>query len=529
MLVAVLLVVRDEELGAWDVLWISLLLLSLVELLAQVGRTVRRERQERRRAAAVAAIDAEDVAQRAVVEERVRLTADTEAVIRSSTVRMRTLAQQALARQDGSTVPVARQIQQEGQRAVSELRRMLGLLREAGREETPPALPLPQPVLRPGDVALAGVVVALAVAERHVYGDLAVVGPPGSTSLLSLVSTALTAGTVVLRRGAPGAGAALAAAGFLAGAVGGHPVTGGIWMIGALGGLAWSATSAGRRSWLGAVALFVGVLVAQAWRYPSNLTVTAVIVAVPAVAGALVAWRRAHAAVARDRADRGAAELAAARDAAVRGERLSVARELHDVVSHAVGVMVVQAGAAEALHAVDPARSTAALQVVQRVAEDALAELDRLVSVLAAGAVGSQRTASGVEAPGVRDLAALVDRMRSAGLSVELRLAAALDPQAAATVYRIVQESLTNVLRHARGARVRVGISSQEGAVLLEVRDDGPGPGGDSGRGYGLVGIGERVQRLGGTLTTGAGPDGRGFVVRARLPDATGCTPPVRP
>ncbi len=529
MLVAVLLVIRDEELGAWDVLWISLLLLSLVVLLAQVGRTVRQERQERRRAAAVAAVDAEDVARRAVVEERVRLTADTEAVIRSGIVRMRTLAQQALAQQDGSTVPVLRQIQQEGQQVVSELRRMLGLLREAGHEESLTGLPLPPPVLHRRDVALAGVLIALAVAERHVYGDLAIVGPPGSTSLLSLVVTALTAGTVVLRQAAPGTGASLAAAGFLAGAVGGHPVTGGIWMIGTLGGLAWSATSAGRRSSLGALTLLVSVLVAQAWRYPSNLTVTAGIVAAPAVAGALVAWRGARGAVAREQADRGAAELDAAREQAVRRERLSMARELHDVVSHAVGVMVVQAGAAEALRAVAPARSTAALQVVERVAEDALAELDRMVTVIAAGAVGPPHTAPGVEAPGVGDLEALVDRMRSAGLSVELRLPAPLDPRAAATVYRIVQESLTNVLRHATGARVRVEVSSQDGDVLLEVRDDGPGPGADSGHGYGLVGIGERVQRLGGTLTAGAGPEGLGFVVRARLPHATGRTPPIWP
>lgn len=260
------------------------------------------------------------------------------------------------------------------------------------------------------------------------------------------------------------------------------------------------------------------MLVAQAWRYPSNLTVTALIVGAPAVAGALVAWRGARGAVAREQADRHVAGLDAARQEAVRRERLSMARELHDVVSHAVGVMVVQAGAAEALLAVDADRSSAAVHIVERVAEDALAELDRMVTVIEQGAVGRLPAARGVETPTVGDLEALVDRMRRAGLSVELRLPESLDVHAAPAVYRIVQESLTNVLRHAAGARVWVDISDHDGAVLLEVRDDGAGPAADAGRGYGLVGISERVQWLGGELTAGAGPRGVGFVVKARLP-----------
>jgi signal transduction histidine kinase len=405
---------------------------------------------------------------------------------------------------------------------------MLGLLREADRMDGPPPLPPPRPArLRRRDVTLACGAVALAIAERHVYGDLALVGPPGSTSPLSFAITALTAGTVAMRRRAPGTGATLAAAGFLAGAMAGRPVTGGTWMLVTLGGLAYAAAVGGRRSALGAVALFVSVLAAQAWRYPTNLTVTGIIVAVPAVAGALVAWRSARGAVAREQADRDAAQLEAARQEAVRRERLSMARELHDVVSHAVGVMVVQAGAAEALHPVDADRSSAALRTVEHVAREALVELDRMVTVIGQGAVGRLPPARGVETPTLSDLESLVDRMRRAGLRVELRLPESLDAHVAPAVYRIVQESLTNVLRHAAGARVWVDITEHDRAVFLEVRDDGPGPGAEAGCGYGLVGIRERVQRLGGELTAGAGPRGRGFAVQARLPLLAGRHPQV--
>lgn len=521
--VAATIVVRDDGLGPWDLLWISLQLLCAIVLLTLLLHAVRQERLDRRRTSMIIATSPADVAERAVAEERARLAVDTEAVIRAGVTRMGRLAREARGHQADTRLALLRDVQREGQRAMSDLRRMLGLLRVAEQNGVCIVPTLHEgAAVRRTDAALAAALVALAVSERSVYGELADIGPTGATSAFSLALTAVTAGTVVLRRAAPGIGASLAAAGFLIGAVAGSPVTGGIWMIGTLGSLAWSATTAGRRNWLGALALIAAVIVAQRWRYPSNLEVTAMIVAVPALAGALVAWRRAVGAAARDRAARRSAELVAAREDAVRRERLAVARELHDVVSHAVGVMVVQAGAAEALHALDPQRSSEALDVVERVATDALAELDRLVGVLDDGVVGRSSGARGAVARGPEDLRVLIDRMRSAGLSVDLSGEGRLDGEHAQVAYRVVQEALTNVLRHAPGAAVRVTITTDERDVVVQVQDGGPGPRHDSTPGYGLVGIEERAHRLGGEVVSGPGAEGRGFVVTARLP-RSGC------
>ncbi len=514
-----MIVVRDDELGPWDLLWISLQLLCVLFLLALLVRAVREERLDRRRAAVVASTSAAEVAERAVVEERARLAVDTEAVIRAGVTSMRSLAREARGQEAGTRLRLIQDVQREGHRAMSDLRRMLGLLRAAEADDVS-LVPAPpgNPSVRRADVVIAAALVGLAVSERSLYGELADVGPAGATSVVSLVLTALTASSVVLRRAAPGLGAGLAAAGFLIGAVVGTPVTGGIWMIGTLGSLAWAAATAGGRSRLGALALLAAVVVAQRWRYPSNLEVTALIVAVPAAAGAVVAWRRAIGAAAQDRAARRSAELAVVREDAVRRERLAVARELHDVVSHAVGVMVVQAGAAEALHGQDLQRSSEALDVVERVGTDALAELDRLVGVLEEGVVGRSPGVPGAVARGPEDLQLLVERMRSAGLRVDLSGQMLLDGEQAHVAYRVVQEALTNVLRHAPGAGVRVEIRADEQGLVIRVQDDGPGPRHESAPGYGLVGIAERAHCLGGELVSGPGPAGRGFVVTARLP-----------
>lgn len=521
--VAATLVLRDDQLGPWDLLWISLQLLCAMAVLTLLVGAVRQERLDRRRAAVIAATSPADVADRAVEEERARLAVDTEAVIRAAVTRMRVLAREARDEEAGARLALLRDVQQEGHRAMGDLRRMLGLLRGAEHDDVSVVPKLPgQAAVRPVDVAFAATLVVLAVGERSLYGELADVGPAGATSAVSLVLTALTAGAVVLRRAAPGIGATVAAVNFLTGAVMGTPVTGGIWMIGTLGSLAWAASAAGRRNALGVLALIAAVVVAQRWRYPSNLEVTVLIVVVPALAGAVVGWRRALGAAARDRAARRSAELAAVREDALRRERRAVARELHDVVSHAVGVVVVQAGAAEALHGIDPQRSSEALDVVERVASDALTELDRLVGVLNAGAVGRSPGVPGAVARGPEDLRVLLDRMRSAGLRVDLSGEQLLGGEHAEVAYRVVQEALTNVLRHAPGAAVRVTISTNEQGLVVQVQDDGPGPQSDSIPGYGLVGIAERTHRLGGELVSGPGAGGRGFGVTARLP-RSGC------
>ena len=123
-----------------------------------------------------------------------------------------------------------------------------------------------------------------------------------------------------------------------------------------------------------------------------------------------------------------------------------------------------------------------------------------------------------VVVPDGHDLAALVERLRGAGLVVRADVEGDLSGEVGAVVYRVVQESLTNVIRHAPGAGAVVRVRARPTGVEVEVVDDGPGPATTPRQGYGLVGIDERVRRLGGEFTAGAGPGGRGFRVHARVP-----------
>jgi signal transduction histidine kinase len=183
-----------------------------------------------------------------------------------------------------------------------------------------------------------------------------------------------------------------------------------------------------------------------------------------------------------------------------------MARELHDIVSHAVSVIAVQAGAAELSWPIDPPTARRAMDVVGTVAEQTVAELDRLLP---------GRTSVSHD---VADLRALVDRMRAAGLDVTLDLPDKTSSPVPETVYRVVQEALTNALRHAPGSRVRVRIDRTADLITIRVADDGPGSAADSRRGYGLIGLAERLRQAGGTLATCSTPGVPGFEVTAMLP-----------
>jgi signal transduction histidine kinase len=204
--------------------------------------------------------------------------------------------------------------------------------------------------------------------------------------------------------------------------------------------------------------------------------------------------------------------------AAVAEERARIARDLHDVVAHNVSVMVVQAAAAEEVLARDPERARAPLLAIQETGTQALNEMRRLLGILRADdrelALGRQ--------PGLGSLDALAGEFRDAGLPVEVTVEGERRPLPAGidlAAYRIVEEALTNALKHARGATTRVSIRQADGTVEVEVTDDGPGPVGGDG-GHGLIGMRERAAMYGGTLEAG-GRDGGGFAVRARLPLAS--------
>jgi signal transduction histidine kinase len=199
-------------------------------------------------------------------------------------------------------------------------------------------------------------------------------------------------------------------------------------------------------------------------------------------------------------------------------ERLRIARELHDVLAHTVSVISVQAGVA--LDALDDDVQTAraALHRVRAAAREAGPQLRAAVGPLRTSDVDELAVAP--PAPGLAGLPDLLTPARAAGLEVILDLEPGPEPLSPAvelTAYRIVQESVTNVLRHAAAARVDVSVARDGDALLVEVRDDGRGPGQPVGAGLGLVGMRERAQLLDGRVEAGPAPGG-GFRVWATLP-----------
>ena len=183
-----------------------------------------------------------------------------------------------------------------------------------------------------------------------------------------------------------------------------------------------------------------------------------------------------------------------------------------------MSVMVVQAGAARAVGTSDPAAAAEALRQIEASGRTGLAEMRRLLGILKAEDHGNGRAPQ----PGLARLGELLDAMRASGLPVEAVVEGtprALSPGVDLSAYRIVQEALTNSLRHAGGASARVVVRYEPDAVELEVADDGPGSPADAeaSGGHGLIGMRERVQLFGGELEAGPRPGG-GFLVRARLP-----------
>jgi signal transduction histidine kinase len=216
-------------------------------------------------------------------------------------------------------------------------------------------------------------------------------------------------------------------------------------------------------------------------------------------------------------AEERAARLELERREAVAQERTRIARELHDVIAHSVSVMTVQAGAAEEMLRLDPARAVEPVQAVQETGRQALVEMKRLVGVLRDG---DEETGLAPQ-PGVADVERLVAQMRDAGLDVELRVQGTpqrLPIGVDLSAYRVVQEALTNSLKHGGGGRAVVTVRYRDDELALEVDDDGRGAGsGSAGHGHGLAGMRERVGIFGGSFEAGPRADG-GFAVRASLP-----------
>ncbi|MFF9806621.1 sensor histidine kinase [Streptomyces coeruleorubidus] len=222
---------------------------------------------------------------------------------------------------------------------------------------------------------------------------------------------------------------------------------------------------------------------------------------------------------ARARAHRVEAEQAAAR------ERARIAREMHDILSHAVSLMIVQAEAGPVAVRAAPERAEAAFDAISATGRDAMVQLRRMLGVLREDDDGSGGTGSREPQPVIAELPGLIDRVRAGGgLDVVYGTVGRVRPlpgAVAATVFRVVQEALTNTVRHAGARTVTVQLIYGDSDLCVRVTDDGRGPqAGGNGRrgGHGLVGIRERAAALGGSAVTGRAADGRGFEVRVRLP-----------
>ena len=339
-------------------------------------------------------------------------------------------------------------------------------------------------------------------------------GGAGAAGAAALVSGALVGGALCLSRSHPPLAWIVACASMLALALDAHsgmPLI--LWLL-----IIVHAFQAGRWGgrWWGIAGLvaFTGTALAGAW-ITGDAGVPAFLLPVTAWAAGRALQEREQ--VAERLAER-ARELEAGRDAharlSVRYERARIAAELHDIVAHALSVMVIQAGAGQRLAAVDPELTAETFEAIAAAAREAEADMGRLVALL------SDATGAAPDLPLVTELVA---RAAGSGLDVTLRLEGdreCLAPDVTHTAYRVVQEGLTNALRHASGSAVTVRLRGDATELLVEVVN-GPRtratPLGASGTGNGLRGLHERVSACGGSLEASPQADG-GWCLAARMP-----------
>ena len=369
------------------------------------------------------------------------------------------------------------------------------------------------------DGAIALVVAVLGVLEA-VWGIDAThrQGPVWAQSGLYVV----TAGLLVLRRRAPiGCLAAIVVVSTVEFAIFGSPEGQGVALPGVIAGYSIGRWVDRRRSWWG---LVLAVVLWASWSGldPMNKTLDDRWLTVIWLAPWIIAWlvgalvRTTAQATEQRRLVR---EQRASR--AVAEERNRIARELHDVIGHSVSVMTVQASAVRRRLREDQAVERQALETVEAVGREALAEMRRMVGVLREADAVQDRAPDREPPPGLAQVERLVGKFRAAGLPVELDVSgeeAQLAPGLDLTAYRLLQEGLTNTLRHAVSpTRVEVSIDQRPDRLVLAVRDDGRVQAADAEAGHGLLGMQERVAVYGGSLVARPRPTG-GFELVATLP-----------
>jgi signal transduction histidine kinase len=273
-----------------------------------------------------------------------------------------------------------------------------------------------------------------------------------------------------------------------------------------------AAHTSGRRALLAGgltVVLFVTDTLADAEGiYAEGVVFYAFLVGAPWILGRAIRRRR----LSEERLELETARAAAA----IAEERARIARELHDVVAHSISVMVLQARGGRRVLESEPSDARDAFVVIERTGQLALDEMRRLLGMLRR----SDEEIALAPQPSLKQLGRLVEQVRAAGLPVHVTVegeARELPPGVDLSAYRIVQEALTNSLKHAGPARARVMLRYGADDLELEIADDGHGTGDGSGAGYGLIGMRERVSVYGGELEAGRQPEG-GYALRVRLP-----------
>jgi signal transduction histidine kinase len=353
-----------------------------------------------------------------------------------------------------------------------------------------------------------------------VGAELALLLDDGSASAAAIALTVISGGALALRRAQP----ILVLAVTLAAAIGivaiGETPAGLIQLI----ALSTVASVCERGMSLAALVPTAAVLMGLSVAAGATENRSATLVTVNAIAAGVLAagvWRLgAYARARRERAAALAREREQHARMAIQHERTAIARELHDIVAHSVSVMLIGVrGAREVLRA-SPDDADDALARVETTGDQSLAELQRLLALMRIPA----DTVEHRPQPSLGDVEALIAEYRVAGLPVDLKITGAprtLPGGVELSVYRIVQEALTNVLKHARPTRVAVRLAFGSTRLEVEITDDGESSNGNAGPGHGIVGMRERVALLGGELETGRVDDG-GFRVRARLPLGSG-------
>ncbi len=492
-------------LGVPEFIFEAVLLSCLGALLLALGGQVGQWRGRRRGLRLLMATDPNELARVRLQVERRRLDDDLNPGLITALSLIATEA--SAGRSAADPAAHARRIRELSRGIGIDLKAQLVRLRE---DEAPPAqAPASPPATggRPGLDRLAVAVFALAALESLAY-------PPGPVPTPTLVWTLAVAATVFARRSAPLAATSTAVTLLCGSALLVVPVTAGFWQLGLVGALVVACTEGARSprlGWVAAGGLLGAWVAAVRVTAPDNAALTVALAAVLAV-GVLL---RQLVGSARRRTERAVAAqeqtLAQISRRAVATRRLALARDLHDAVSHAVGLIAVHAGAVEVGCRADPDRARSSLTLIGITCDRAIQQI--------------RCTGSWLADP-VASTAEIVDRFRLAGVEITVDQRTEVPGVYAEVVDRIILECLTNAVRHAPGARVRLRLVADDTALVVQIVDSG-GPTCDDvpapHRGFGLAGLRERVELVGGQVQHGR--SGKGFAVCASLPMPAGRQP----